>query len=112
MSMFAKLTGLRAVRTNAASGADELSIGRADGFQFEWMSMSSGDVVELDRLLPFDDQLELILREIDPQTDDEHSLGVHPLRGSGSRRTHRTVLRGRCALRPDLHRYLTSSGAR
>lgn len=75
MSMFAKLTGLRAVRTNAASGADELSIGRADGFQFEWMSMSSGDVVELDRLLPFDDQLELILREIDPQTDDEHSLG-------------------------------------
>lgn len=75
MSLFAKLAELRAVKTQGADGPDELSISRADGFQFESMSMRQGDVVDLDRLLPFDGELEIVLKEIDPQTDEEQNLG-------------------------------------
>jgi hypothetical protein len=75
MSAFAKLAEIRAVTTQDVDGVDELSISRADGFRFESMSMSRGDVVDLDRLLPFDSELELVLTEIDPQTEEEHHLG-------------------------------------
>ncbi|MGV0742971.1 hypothetical protein [Mycolicibacterium sp. XJ870] len=75
MSLFAKLTEFRAVKTQDGQGVDELSISRADGFQFESISMCQGDVVDLDRLLPFDGELEIVLKEIDPQTDDEQNLG-------------------------------------
>lgn len=75
MSLFAKLAELRAVKTQDTDGTDELSISRADGFQFESMSMSQGDVVDLDRLLPFDGELEIVLKEIDSQTDEEQNLG-------------------------------------
>lgn len=75
MSLFAKLSELRAVRTLDSGGTDELSISRADGFQFRAVSMCQGDVVDLDRLLPFDGQLEIVLREVDVRTDEMADIG-------------------------------------
>ncbi|OLP00260.1 hypothetical protein BVU76_21165 [Mycolicibacterium porcinum] len=75
MSLFAKLSELRAVKTQDSGGTDELSISRADGFQFKAVSMCQGDVVDLDRLLPFDDQLEIVLREVDVHTDEMRDVG-------------------------------------
>ena len=75
MSLFAKLSELRAVRTQDSGGTDELSISRADGFQFKAVSMCQGDVVDLDRMLPFDGQLEIVLREVDMGTDEMEDVG-------------------------------------
>ncbi|MDH6194193.1 hypothetical protein M2272_000814 [Mycobacterium frederiksbergense] len=75
MSLFAKLSELRAVKTQDSGGPDELSISRADGFQFTSISMHQGDVVDLDRLLPFDGQLEIVLREVDLCTDEMQDVG-------------------------------------
>lgn len=75
MSLFAKLSELRAVKTQESGGTDELSISRADGFQFKAVSMCQGDVVDLDRLLPFDGQLEIVLREVDAGTDEMEDVG-------------------------------------
>ena len=75
MSLFAKLSELRAVKTQDSAGTDELSISRADGFQFKAVSMCQGDVVDLDRLLPFDGHLEIVLREVDQRTDEMSDVG-------------------------------------
>lgn len=75
MSLFAKLSELRAVKTQEPGGTDALSISRADGFQFKAVSMCQGDVVDLDRLLPFDGQLEIVLREVDVRTDEMEDVG-------------------------------------
>lgn len=75
MSLFAKLSELRAVKTQESGGTDEISISRADGFQFRAVSMCQGDVVDLDRLLPFDGELEIVFREVDVRTDETQDVG-------------------------------------
>ena len=77
MGLLAKLVSLTARQTQDADGTDELVISRADGGEFERISMSKDDVFEFDkdRLLPFDQQVEIVLTEVDPESHQRQNLG-------------------------------------
>jgi hypothetical protein len=64
--LFAKLISLTATKT--VSATDLLVISRADGGEFDRMSMSEGDEFDFDdqKLVPFEQQLELVLTKVNP----------------------------------------------
>jgi hypothetical protein len=67
MSLLAKLISLTALQTQDADGTDELAMSRAGGVIFERISMSKDEEFAFDdRLLPFDQQVEIVLTEVDP----------------------------------------------
>ena len=67
MALLAKLISLTALQTQDADGTDELVMSRAGGVIFERRSMRKDDefAFDDDRLLPFDQQVEIILTEVD-----------------------------------------------
>lgn len=77
MGLLAKLISLTALQTQDADGTDELVMSRGGGVIFERMSMSKDDEFDFDsdRLLPFDDQVEIILTETDPEIQQHQNLG-------------------------------------
>lgn len=77
MSLLAKLISLTARQTQDADGTDELVMSRANGVIFERMVMSRDDEFDFDadRLLPFDNQVEIVLTEVDPESQQHQNLG-------------------------------------
>jgi hypothetical protein len=77
MGLLAKLISLTALQTQDADGTDELVISRADGVMFERISMRKDDEFDFDndRLLPFDQQVEIVLTEVDPESHQHQNLG-------------------------------------
>lgn len=77
MSLLAKLIWLKVQRTQDADGVDELVMSRADGGIFERLTLRTGDVFEFDRdrLIPFNQQVEIVLTEVDRETQQRQNLG-------------------------------------
>jgi hypothetical protein len=77
MSLFAKLITLTALQTQDADGTDELVVSRRGGVIFERISLSREDefAFDDDRLLPFDDRVEVVLTEVDAESQQHQDLG-------------------------------------
>jgi len=76
MALLAKLISLTARQTQDADGTDELVMSRGGGVIFERISMSRDDEFVFDsRLLPLDDQVEIILTEVDRESQQRQNLG-------------------------------------
>jgi hypothetical protein len=80
MALLAKLISLTARQTQDADGTDELVVSRRGGVIFERISMRRDDefIFDDDRLLPFDQQVEIVLTEVDlgKQPDDLGSVFI------------------------------------
>ncbi|MDB5580418.1 MAG: hypothetical protein JWR80_5594 [Bradyrhizobium sp.] len=76
MGLLAKLITLTARQTQDADGTDELVMSRGGGVIFERITMSRDDEFEFDdRLLPLNDQVEIILTEVDSESQQHQNLG-------------------------------------
>ena len=98
--LLAKLISLTALKTQDGYGEDELVMARGDGGIFERLTMRRNDqIVFDDRLLSFQGQVEIVLTEVDRESQQRLSgLGIHQGRRAQPRRTHATVPRRRVAL--------------
>src|SRR6266478_3470062 len=76
-SLLAKLISRTARQTQDADGTDELVMSKAGGSIFERMSVRKDDEFDFDadRLLPFDDQVEIVLTEVDSESHQHQNLG-------------------------------------
>ncbi|MDP1583232.1 MAG: hypothetical protein Q8M18_07365 [Bradyrhizobium sp.] len=77
MGLLAKLITLTARQTQDADGTDELVMSRGGGVIFERISMRRNDEFDFggDRLLPLNQQVEIILTEVDRETQQHQNLG-------------------------------------
>ena len=115
MSLFAKLITLTALQTQDADGTDELVVSRRGGVIFERISLSKEDefAFDDDRLLPFDDQVEVVLTEVDAESQQHQDLGsVTITAGEHNLETHAAIPGGRSPLRSPIqgHRVTNLSG--
>jgi hypothetical protein len=108
MSLLAKLISLTARQTQDADGTDELVMSRAGGSIFERMSVRKDDEFDfdVDRLLPFDDQVEIVLTEVDSESHQHQNLGSVIIRADEHNRGVTQQFRGagalpRCLLPPN-----------
>jgi hypothetical protein len=76
MALLAKLITLTALQTQDGDGSDELVMSRGDGAIFERISLRRDKEFAFDdRLLPFDGQVEIVLTEVDPESQQHQNLG-------------------------------------
>src|SRR5207248_10566277 len=76
MSLLAKLITLTALQTQDGDGSDELVMSRGGGVIFERISIRRDDEFAFDeRFLPFDDQVEVVLTEVDSESQQHQNLG-------------------------------------
>jgi hypothetical protein len=76
MALLAKLITLTARQTQDGDGMDELVMSRRGGVIFERISLRRDDEFFFDdRLLPFDNQVEVVLTEVDPESQQHQDLG-------------------------------------
>jgi hypothetical protein len=74
--LLAKLITLTALKTQDGDGEDELVMARGDGGIFERIRMRRNDeFVFDDRLLSFQGQVEIVLKEVDPESQQSQNLG-------------------------------------
>lgn len=74
--LLAKLISLTALRTQDGDGEDELVMARGDGGIFERLRMRRNDeFVFDDRLLSFQGQVEIVLKEVDSESQTHQDLG-------------------------------------
>jgi hypothetical protein len=76
MGLLAKLITLTALQTQDRDGSDELVMSRGDGAIFERISLRRKQEFTFDeRFLPFDSQVEIVLTEVDAESQQHQNLG-------------------------------------
>jgi hypothetical protein len=76
MGLLAKLITLTALQTQDGDGSDELVMSRGDGVIFERISLRTNEEFAFDeRFLPFDSQVEIVLTEVDSESQQHQNLG-------------------------------------
>ena len=103
MGLLAKLISLKALQTQDADGTDELVVSRAGGVIFERISMRKDEVFEFDddRLLPFEQEVEVVLTEVDRGSQPQN-LGTVTIRADEHNRGELTQQFRRAGARYDL----------
>jgi hypothetical protein len=91
MALLAKLITLTALQTQDGDGSDELVMSRGDGAIFERISLAANEEFAFDeRFLPFDSEVEIVLTEVDSESQQHQNLGSVFIRADENNRGERT----------------------